>query len=79
MRAENRNVALLCATQDRLSRTPVNSIVRTPKRLINVPVKKDGANIAMTCHWITKAASLNGWAQDFIASGVAAISRFITP
>src|SRR3989344_5622829 len=59
------------ATQPRLSSTPVKRTVRTPKLLISAPVKNDGANIAMTCHWITNAASLNGCEQDCIASGVA--------
>ena len=38
------------ATQPRLSSTPVNRIGRTPKRLIRLPVKNDGANIDTTCH-----------------------------
>jgi len=57
----------------------VTIIVISPKRLISVPVKNDGTNIPRMCHWITKAASLNGYWQACIASGVAVIKRFITP
>ena len=42
-------------------------------------MKNDGANMPMTCDEITIAAALYGWPQTPIASGVAVISRFITP
>ena len=45
----------------------------------STPVKKPGANMPMTCHSSTSAASENGMPHTSIASGVAAISRFITP
>jgi hypothetical protein len=51
----------------------------TPKRLIRWPVKKPGANMPITCHSSTSAASSNGKPHTCMASGVAAISRFITP
>ena len=31
--------------------------VRTPKRMISVPVKKLGAYMPITCHWRPSAAS----------------------
>ena len=59
--------------------TPTPITGSTPKRRIRCPVKKPGANMPMTCHSSTSAASENGRPQICIASGVAAISRFITP
>ena len=50
-----------------------------PKRLIRWPVKKPGANMPITCHSSTSAASENGRPQTCMAIGVAAIRRFITP
>ncbi|CFN77239.1 Uncharacterised protein [Bordetella pertussis] len=65
--------------QTRLSAAPQPMMGSTPKRLMRWPVKKPGANIPMTCHSSTNAASANGRPWCCIANGVAAISRFITP
>jgi hypothetical protein len=67
------------ATQARLSSTPATITRSVPKRWIRWPVKKAGTNMPSTCHSITSAASRNGSPQRCMASGVAAISRFITP
>ncbi|EWS62834.1 hypothetical protein Y695_03936 [Hydrogenophaga sp. T4] len=67
------------AMQAMLSTTPTPMMVSVPKRLIRWPVKKPGANMPITCHSSTSAASSNGKPQTCMASGVAAISRFITP
>ena len=50
-----------------------------PRRRIRWPVKKPGANMPITCHCSTKAASAKGRPHTCMASGVAVISRFITP
>ena len=65
--------------QARLSTTPAPMTVSVPKRLIRLPVKKPGANMPITCHSSTMAASSNERPHCCIASGVAAISRFMTP
>lgn len=62
-----------------LSATPAPITRSTPQRLIRWPVTKPGANMPITCHSSTKAASLNGMPQVCMASGVAAIRRFMTP
>ena len=36
---------------------PVMMMGNTPKRWIRFPVKNEGANMAMMCHWITVALS----------------------
>ena len=67
------------STQAKFSNTPTPMMLSTPKRWIKCPVTKPGANIPITCHCKTIAASLNSKPQTCIASGVAAISKFITP
>ena len=67
------------ATHPTLRTTPVSSMVIRPKRWISFPVTNDGANMLMKCHWMTKAASLNGCWHATMASGVAVMIRFITP
>jgi len=42
-------------------------------------VKKPGANMPITCHCSTWAASSKLKPQTCMASGVAAMSRFMTP
>ena len=51
----------------------------SPNRLIRCPVKNDGANMATTCHWITEAVASKLWPQTRIASGVAVMTKFMTP
>ena len=65
--------------QPRFSATPTPMIGSAPNRLIRLPVKKPGANMPITCHCSTSAASAKGRLHCCIAIGVAAISRFITP
>jgi hypothetical protein len=65
--------------QARFSATPTPMTGNVPNRRIKWPVKKPGANMPITCHSSTSAASAKGKPQTCIASGVAAISRFITP
>ena len=67
------------AMQAPLSSTPTAMTGSVPKRLIRWPVKNPGANMPITCHCSTSAASSNGKPQTCMASGVAAMSRFITP
>src|SRR6185436_805955 len=62
-----------------LSNTPQNMTGSVPMRVISQPVPKAGANMAMMCHSITSIAAPYGWEHIFMASGVAAINRFITP
>ncbi|OIQ66981.1 hypothetical protein GALL_514420 [mine drainage metagenome] len=57
---------------------PAAMIGSTPKRRIRLPVKKEGANMPRTCHWITVAEAPSGWPQICIASGVAVITMIIT-
>ena len=71
--------ASAAATHPPTSSTPSRITGSTPKRLIRSPVTKPGAYIPTTCHWITNAAAANGCWQKLIASGVATMSRFITP
>ena len=49
----------------------------TPKRAISVPVKKLGAYIASTCHWMPSVASVTEWPQPTMASGAEVITMFI--
>ena len=49
----------------------------TPKRTISAPVKKLGAYIASTCHWMPSVASVTEWPQPTMASGAEVITRFI--
>ena len=37
------------------NKTPTNITFLLPNFVITKPVKKDGANIAIICHWITVA------------------------
>ena len=53
-------------------------IRKTPKRTISIPVKKLGAYIASTCHWMPSAASPTEWPQSTMASGADVIIRFIS-
>ena len=50
-----------------------------PKRAIRLPVTKPGAYMPTTCQEMTNAAAEYGRLQKSIASGVAVISRFISP
>ena len=59
--------------------SPTPMIGSAPKRLIRWPVKNPGANMPITCHSSTSAASEKGSRHCCMAIGVAAISRFITP
>ena len=65
--------------QTRLSATPASITLSTPNRRIRLPVKNDGPNIPTTCEEMTVAVALNGCPHTPIASGVAVISRFMTP
>ena len=67
------------ATHTTFSTTPTPMTGSTPKRLIRCPVKKPGANMPMTCHCSTSAVDSKSKPHTCMASGVAAISRFITP
>jgi hypothetical protein len=67
------------ATQARFSSTPEPMMDSTPKRLMRWPVMKPGANMPITCHSSTSAAASKLKPHTCIASGVAAMSRFITP
>jgi hypothetical protein len=67
------------ATQPISIATPARITLRTPKRWISEPVKKLGANIAITCPAITVAAAEYGCPQNPIASGVAVMRSVITP
>ena len=67
------------AIHNRFSNTPTPMMVRVPKRLIKWPVKKPGANMPITCHSSTKAASSKPRPHCCMANGVAAMSRFMTP
>ena len=49
-----------------------------PKRAISAPVKKLGANMARTCHWMPSAALSSPRPQATIASGAAVITRLIS-
>ena len=49
----------------------------TPKRAISAPVKKLGAYIASTCHWMPSVASVTEWPQPTMASGAEVITMFI--
>ena len=49
----------------------------TPKRTISAPVKKLGAYMPSTCHWMPSVASVTEWPQPTMASGAAVITRFI--
>ena len=51
----------------------------TLKRAINAPVKKLGAYIASTCHWMPRVASVTECPQSIIASGAEVITMFIMP
>lgn len=67
-------------TQTNSRAAPVSSTFSTPTRLIRPPTKNDGANMPITCHCSTNVAAANGWWQQrSMASGVALMSRFITP
>lgn len=58
---------------------PVMMMGSTPNRLMSPPVKKLGTNIPNTCHWMTQALSSKVKPQKVMASGVATISRLMTP
>ena len=49
----------------------------SPKRAISPPVKKLGAYIASTCHWMPSAASVTEWPQPTMASGAEVMTMFI--
>ena len=66
-------------THARFSTTPAPITGSTPKRLISEPVTKPGAYMPITCHCSTMAVAPNSKPHTCMASGVAAISRFITP
>ena len=51
----------------------------TPKRLISLPVKNEGANMPTMCDEMTNAASPKGWPQACIAIGVEVMRKFMTP
>ena len=66
-------------TADSASMTSPTAVTRgTPKRRISEPVKKLGAYIASTCHWMPSVASVTEWPQSNIASGAEVIIRFIS-
>ena len=52
---------------------------RLPKRAISRPVKKLGANMASTCHWMPSAASPTVWPQPTMAMGAAVIRKAMRP
>ena len=54
-------------------------MARSPSRAISAPVKKLGAYMPITCHWMPSAASPTEWLHITIASGAEVIIRFITP
>ena len=56
---------------------PVAVIVSRPKRAISLPVKKLGANIAMTCHEMPSAASSGVKPQPTMASGAPVMTKLI--
>ena len=58
---------------------PASMTRSTPNRWMMEPVTKDGANMASTCHWMTSAASPRANPQPTMASGVAVMTRLITP
>ncbi|MNL88391.1 hypothetical protein D3C87_2180710 [compost metagenome] len=62
-----------------MSNTPVPMMGSTPNRLMRWPVTKPGANMPITCHSSTSAEASKSKPHTCMASGVAAISRFITP
>lgn len=58
---------------------PTVATRRLPKRSTSVPENSAGANMPITCHWITCAADAAEKPQTSIASGVAFITRIIRP
>ena len=50
-----------------------------PKRVLRLPVKKEGTNIPMTCRKMTQCASVCGRPQATMASGEALIRKDIVP
>ena len=52
-------------------------IAPKPKRAISAPMKKLGAYMPITCHWMPSAASPTEWLHITIASGAAVIIMFI--
>lgn len=70
--------ATATATWPSSSTKPICMMRGAPQRVISVPVKKLGANMPTTCHWITGPTSLALSPQPSIASGVAVIAMIIT-
>ena len=59
------------------SSSPIATMLSLPKREINAPVKKLGANIAMTCKEMPSVASSGEKPQPTMASGAPVMTKLI--